>query len=138
MKILIRLLFLFVFLSFVSCKKIIETKQRDLLIDAMTNGQWLVHQYMEVTHDITAQFDGYHFQFEENGEVHGIKGTASTHGTWEGDINNYSITSQFPAATDPVKKLNGTWKLTDSDYDYVKAEMITPGGKNILHLRKKP
>lgn len=138
MKIFIRLSFLFLFIHFVSCKKAIEKKQQDLLIDAMTNGQWIVQQYIEVTNDITVEFDGYSFQFEENGGVSGMNGSLVMDGTWQGDIDNQSISSQFPTATDPVKKLNGIWKLTDSDWNYVKAEMYTPNGKNILQLRKKP
>lgn len=122
----------------VSCKKAIEDKQRDLLIDAMTNGQWLVQQYLEGTVDVSAEFSGFEFQFEENGAVHAVKSGSVQHGTWVGDINNYSITSNFPAADEPVKKLNGVWRLTDSDWNYVKAEMTTANGKNLLHLVKKP
>jgi hypothetical protein len=70
--------------------------------------------------------------------VHSIYGSSREHGTWSGDINTYSITSQFPTASDPLKRLNGTWKLTDSYWDFVKAEMNTVNGKNILHLKKKP
>jgi hypothetical protein len=138
MKNLLRLLFLLVISFSISCKKAIENKQRDLLVDAITNGHWEVQQYIEGTVDITYEFYGYSFQFEENGAVHGIYGSSIVHGTWTGDINTYSITSQFPTATDPLKRLNGTWKLTDSYWDFVKAEMNTVNGKNILHLKKKP
>ena len=109
-----------------------------MLIDAMTNGEWQVKQYIEGTVDITLQFYGYSFQFEEHGVVHAKYGGFVEHGTWAGDINNYSITSQFPTATDPLKKLNGVWKITDSYWNYVEAEMNTANGKNILHLLKKP
>jgi hypothetical protein len=125
-------------MAFFSCKKAIENKQRDILIDAITNGQWEVQQYIEGTVDITYQFYGYRFQFEENGAVHAMFGTVTDDGTWTGDINNYSITSQFPGVGDPLKKLNGTWKLTDSYWDFVEAEMNTANGKNILYLRKRP
>lgn len=124
--------------SFISCKKAIENKQRDLLIEAITNGEWQVHQYVEGTVDITVQFTGYSFQFEEKGAVYAKYSGSTVDGIWAGDINNYSINSQFPTAADPVKKLNGVWKLTDSYWDYVEAEMVTANGKNILHLRKKP
>lgn len=129
---------LFICVSSTSCKKAIENKQREILIDAITNGQWQVHQYIENSVDITNQFYNYSFQFEEHGAVHALyTGSVFADGTWTGDANNYTITSQFPTATDPVKKLNGTWKLTDSYWDYVEAEMNTAAGKNILHLIKK-
>jgi hypothetical protein len=120
-----------------SCKKAIENKQRDLLVDAITNGHWEVKQYIEGTVDITLDFTGYSFQFEESGAVHGLYGASVAHGTWHGDIHNRSITSEFPTAPDPLKKLNGTWRLMDSGWDFVKAELNTANGKNILHLRKK-
>lgn len=138
MKKLVRLLFVLTITCLFSCKKAVENKQRELLIDAITNGQWVVQQYIEGTVDITLEFYGHSFQFQENGSVHGMYGSSSVHGTWYGDINNYSIISEFPSATDPIKKLNGTWKLTDSYWDFVEAEMNTATGKNILHLRKKP
>ena len=138
MKNFLRLSFLLVVFFTASCKKAIEKKQRDLLVDAITNGHWEVHQYIEGTVDNTLDFSGYSFQFEESGAVHGIYGSSIIHGTWTGDINNYSITSQFPSAADPLKKLNGTWKITDSYWDFVKAETNTANGKNILHLKKKP
>lgn len=138
MKNFLCLSFLLIIIHSASCKKAIENKQKDLLIDAMTNGQWIVQQYIEVTNDITIQFNGYSFQFEANGAVHGIKDSIILDGTWQGDINNYSISSQFPTASDPVKKLNGVWKLTDSDWKNVKAEMHTSSGKNFLRLLKKP
>jgi hypothetical protein len=54
-----------------------------------------------------------------------------------GNVSDYTITSNFPSAADPVKKLNGVWKIKDSDWDYVKAEMTINGGTNVLTLRKK-
>ena len=138
MKNLFRLSLLLLTISFFSCKKAIENKQRDLLVEAITNGDWVVKQYFEGLTDITYQFNGYSFQFEEAGAVHANYFGIFDHGTWTGDMNTYSITSQFGGVGDPLKKLNGTWKLTDSYWDYVKAEMITATGKNFLHLIKKP
>lgn len=110
-----------------------------MLIDAITNGEWKVHQYLEGSIDITNQFYGYTFKFEELGTVQArYVGSPYADGTWVGDVNNYTITSNFPGISDPVNKLNGVWKLTDSYWDYVEAEMITATGKNILHLIKKP
>ena len=118
--------------------KAIENKQRDILIDAITNGEWQVHRFVEENVDITLQFYGYRFKFEEQGTVQARFFGSTSDGTWAGDVNKYTITSQFPGAADPLIKLNGVWKLTDSYWDYVEAEMVTSTGKNILHLIKKP
>jgi len=125
------------FLSF-SCKKAIEEKQKSIIMDAMTNGRWYVEQYKENITDVTGDFLGYEFQFYENGNVDGIKNTITKTGTWTTDISNYTISAVFPAdASDTLKRLNYTWKITDSYLDYVEAKTTTSGGDNILHLRKK-
>lgn len=135
MKIFISLLFIAV--SSLSCKKAIEKKTRDLLVDAITNGYWIVEQYVEKQADITTDFTGYDFKFNENGTVVGIYSGTNTNGTWSGNVTDYTITSDFPGSNDPLKKLNGVWKLVDSDWDFVKAEMTVGLEKNILKLRKK-
>lgn len=121
-----------------SCKKLIENKQRDVLLAIMTSGQWHVESYMEGAVSITDQFQGYNFKFNEDGSVTGDNGSGVVTGTWVGDVQNYSISSNFPSASDPVKKLNGTWIIKDSSSDYVAAEMTTNQGIMILHLRKNP
>ena len=121
-----------------SCQKAIEKKQQEVLIEAITNGTWYVEQYFEGASNITSVFLNYDFQFYENGTVTGTLSGASTSGTWAGDATNYSITSEFPAAGDPLKKLNGVWKIKDSYWDFVKAETTTSSGINVVHLRKKP
>jgi hypothetical protein len=121
-----------------SCKKAIEQQQKNIIIDAMTNGRWYVQLYTQNTTDITADFLGYEFQFYENGNVDGIKTPLTQSGTWGADISNYTITAAFPAAAnDTLKLLNYTWKITDSYLDYVEAKTTTGSGDNILHLRKK-
>lgn len=124
-------------LLFSSCEKLVEDTKKDLLLDIMTTGQWHVESYMEGANSITEQFDGYQFKFKDDGSVLGTKDLAVTQGTWAGDLTNYSIISNFPTAGDPLKKLNGTWKIKDSDLDYVAAEMKTTQFI-ILHLRKTP
>ena len=129
--------FLIILASSLSCKKLIEEKQRNAIMEAMTNGVWLVEQYLEHDVNITSEFLNYEFQFYENGTVTGNRGTEVANGTWVADTDKYSITSDFPAATNPIVKLNFTWYIKDTEWDYVKGETTTPAGKNILQLRKK-
>jgi hypothetical protein len=135
---LLILFLLFAALSFSGCKKAIEDKKEDLVMSAITDGTWIVEQFFENTNNISNDFLDYDFNFFKDGSVKGIKAGVITPGTWSGNASNYSITSNFPSASDPVQKLNGIWKITDSYWDYVEAEMTTPAGKNLLHLRKKP
>jgi hypothetical protein len=122
----------------ISCKKAVQQAQKNIIIDAMTNGRWFVEQYKENTNDVTGDFFGYEFQFYENGNVDGIKTPVTKSGTWSSDITTYTITASFPAsAGDTLRRLNYTWKITDSYLNYVEAKTTTSNGDNILHLRKK-
>ena len=121
-----------------SCKKALEDKKEDMLMSAITDGIWIVEQYFEGANNISSDFANYEFKFTNDGMVTGTKTPDVTSGTWSGNMTNYSITSNFPSASDPIQKLNGIWKITDSYWDYVEAEMSIASGKNILHLRKKP
>lgn len=124
--------------SLVSCKKAIENQQKNIIIQAMTNGRWYVELYTDTSTDVTAEFNGYEFQFYESGKVDGITAASTNSGTWAADVNTYSISASFPAnAGDTLRRLNYTWKITDSYLDYVEAKVTTAAGDNILHLRKK-
>ena len=134
----ILILFAGTLLLSVSCKKAVKEVQKNIIIDAMTNGRWFVEQYKENTIDVTGDFFGYEFQFYENGNVDGIKTPVTRSGTWSSDITAYTITASFPAtAGDTLRRLNYTWKITDSYLNYVEAKTTTSNGDNILHLRKK-
>ncbi|SEN75716.1 hypothetical protein [Niastella yeongjuensis] len=120
-----------------SCKKAIEKKVQDLVMDAITHGEWIVEQYFEGTNNLSSQFLDYRFKFNEDGTLTGTANSSSTDGTWKPNVTDYTITADFPTAVDPLKKLNGLWKIKDSDWDYVKAEMQTTDGTRLLILRKK-
>lgn len=127
----------FTLFLFGACKKAVEDQKRDLLVQAMTDGQWRVETFQEGSVSVTDEFTGYVFQFRANGTITGSKNDLPQEdGTWISDIQNLSITSNFPSASEPLKKLNGTWRIRDSQADYVVAEMSSSSGKNILHLRK--
>jgi len=127
----------FALLFNLSCKKALEKKAENMIMDAITNGEWIVEQYIESGNNISSQFLNYSFKFNSNGTVTGTINSTSANGTWAGNATDYTITAEFPSAGDPLKKLNGLWKMKDSYWDYVKAEMTTSSGMNVLTLRKK-
>lgn len=127
-----------IFLAGSSCKKYIEEKKKDVLIEAITSGAWYVEKYTEGQIDFTQNFAGYDFLFNENGTVAARYSTTSIPGTWTGNITTYQITSNFPSAGEPINRLNGTWVLINSTMTFVEAEMGVGPDKKILHLRQKP
>ena|SRR6476620_724397 len=120
-----------------SCNKIIEKKKEDIVIEAITNGRWFVKEYRAGTLYVTAEFDGYEFQFYSDGRVDGFLNTTVTNGTWTGDVNQMTITSNFPSVGQPLSRLNGLWKITDNSYTNVSAYNVNGVDTNFLELQKK-
>jgi hypothetical protein len=120
-----------------SCNKIIEKKKENIAMGAITDGRWVVKEYKAAGLYITSEFDGYEFQFYNDGKVQAILDTAVTNGTWTGDVNQLTITSNFAGASQPVSRLNGLWKITDNSYTYVKAYNLSGADTNFLDLQKK-
>jgi len=127
----------FALLISMSCKKAFEKKAQDMVMDAITNGEWIVEQYIEGSNNLSNQFLNYYFKFNSDGSLTGTINSSATSGTWVTNVSEYTIASNFPSAGDPLKKLNGVWKIKDSYWDFVKAEMATPDGTKLLRLRKK-
>jgi hypothetical protein len=124
-------------LLFFSCKKFIEQQQQNALVKIMTDGVWVVTGYLENDTNITSSFSGYVFQFKSDGTVTGTKEDSTVNGTWSGDINARTITSNFPSAGPPVNKLNSIWIITDSYPDSVAAKTTIDSNANILNLHKQ-
>jgi hypothetical protein len=120
-----------------SCNKIIEEKKKDVVVEAMTDGRWFVKEYKAGGLFVTAEFDGYEFQFFEDGKVQAILNTTITNGTWTGDVNQLTITSNFSGAQPPVSRLNGLWKITDNSWTNVSAYNLNGADTNFLQLQKK-
>jgi len=120
------------------CKKVIEKKAETAIMNAMTDGQWIITTFISNGTNITTDFSAYQFQYFSNYTVNAIKsGTVETTGNWEGDVNTMSIFANFPNATNPLLLLNGTWHVTDNSWTYVKATMTIGNETRTLRLDKQ-
>ena len=106
-------------------------------MDAVTNGVWIIELYSEDGITMTTLFNGYEFKFNDNETLTALRQGSATPGTWKTDVAQYSITTNFPGVPEPLSNLNAIWRLTDSDWTWVKSESSVSGIKKILHLRKK-
>ena len=136
MKPLLIAFFAFIPVTF-SCKKFVEKKKEDLVMQAITDGRWFVKDYKAGSLYVTAEFDGYEFQFYSDGKVDGFLNTSVTNGTWSGDVNQMTITSNFGSAGQPLSRLDGTLKITDNSYTDVLAYNVNGVDTNFLELQKK-
>jgi hypothetical protein len=129
-------LFLLFLGTFPSCKKFVQQQELNALVKVLTTGVWVVTNYSENGTNITAAFSGYSFQFKSDGTVTGVNGSTVVNGTWAGDINHQTITSDFPSAGTPIDKLNAVWKITDSYVDSVAANTSINSQTDYLSLKK--
>ena len=102
------------------CKKAIENKLQDAVIQAMTNGQWVVTSFTQNGNDITSSFTGYKFQYYSNKTVVAIKnGTVEKTGNWDGSATNMTTWANFTNATSPLSLINGTWQINNNSWTFI-------------------
>ncbi|RYY60721.1 MAG: hypothetical protein EOO05_08940 [Chitinophagaceae bacterium] len=124
-------------LALPSCKKAIEQKKENIIVSAMTSGQWKVTSFVQDGADMTSDFTGYAFKYYENRTVDAIySGTLVTTGTWAEDVNKLAIQATFNGATDPLLLINGNWKIDKTDWTYVEATLITGSSTRKMRLEK--
>lgn len=133
---------LMLLLMLTGCKKLIQQTQEqiaeDIIVNAMTDGQWVVTVYDDGT-DYLTEFTGYRFQFKSNRTVDAIKnGTTESTGSWQGDGYKREISADYPAsATSTLQRLDGLWKIVNNNWTWVKATQTINGKLTTLELRKQ-
>ena len=119
------------------CQKLKENIQEDMVIKAMTDGQWRVSSFFKASENKTADFSSYRFQFHSNKTVEAINnGNKEKTGTWDADPNTRTITSSFANATNVLMLLNGTWRITNNSWTFVEASQTVNGELYKLRLDK--
>src|SRR5258705_3843688 len=104
------------------CKRAIHDVAQNAILDAMTNGQWVITSFTSNGTDLTADFSAYKFQYFRNYNVDAIKnGIVENTGTWQADAAAMNISANFSNAVNPLQLINGTWHITDNSWTYVKA-----------------
>lgn len=120
-----------------SCQKAVLKAQENLLYDIITIGQWEVSKFDIGTTNILDQYAGYAFQFTRSGSVTAIKtGEANIAGTWAGNTETLSITSNFPVTINPLVRFNGVWLITKTTETTVQAYRVVGAETFYLGLKK--
>jgi hypothetical protein len=118
-------------------KEIVEEQQENLVVQAMTNGQWKVSSFIKGGSDVTADFSTYKFQFKNNNTVDAINnGNVEKTGTWTADANAQTITSGFANVGQPLDLLNGTFNIESTTWTSVNASQTVNGELRTLRLDK--
>ena len=126
-----------VLLALSSCKKFVESVQEDLVVKAMTDGQWRVTSFKRDNNDVTASFSSYTFQFRQDKSVEAISnGAVESRGTWNGNAEKKTIASSFTNAAVTLMLLNGTWQITNNSWTFVEATQTVNNEVRTLRLDK--
>jgi len=121
-----------------SCKEKIDDIQQDLVLQAMTNGQWAITSFMLNGNNITADFNGYRFQYYSNKTVDAIlNGNVQKTGNWDGSATTMSTWANFPNATHPLILINGTWHIDRNSWTYVEASQVNGSETKTMRLEKQ-
>lgn len=123
---------------FSGCKKSIEKAVQDAVIQAMTNGQWVITNFTQNGTDITSTFSGYKFQYFSNKTVDAIKnGTVEKTGNWDGSATTMTTWADFPNATLPLILINGTWLISNNSWTFVVASQTNGIDVKTMRLEKQ-
>ena len=104
------------------CKKAIENAQDDLVIRAMTDGEWIISSFTVNSTPITPDFSVYKFKYYSNRTVDAINnGSVEKTGTWDASSATMTTSSNFVGASHPLVLVNGSWSITRSGSRFVEA-----------------
>jgi hypothetical protein len=119
------------------CKKAIENRQEDLVLKAMTDGQWVITSFTQNGANITSDFSSYKFKYYSNKTVDAINnGTVEKTGSWDGNANTLTITANFTNATYPLTLINGGWHIDNNSWTFVVASQNAGAETKSLRLEK--
>jgi hypothetical protein len=119
------------------CKKTIESIQEDLIVKAMTDGEWKVTSFTQNGTDITSSFSAYKFKYYSNKTVDAINnGSVEKTGTWDGDAGTMTTWASFTNATTPLELINGSWHIDNNSWTFVVATQTNSGGTKTMRLDK--
>lgn len=127
-----------VLLLLAGCKKTADTVQEDLVIKAMTDGQWAITNFVHNGTTITSSFSNYKFKYYSNKTVDAINnGTVEKTGAWDGDAATMTTSANFNGAAYPLSLINGSWNIQNNGWTYVVATQTSGMETKTMRLDKQ-
>ena len=127
-----------IFASFLlpGCKKTIDKQKENIIMQAMTSGEWKITSFITGGTNQTAEFSGFSFRYYENRTVDAIRAGEVKTGTWQENVDKMDISANFPQASQPLPMVNGNWHIEQSSWTFVLASQTTPAGYCEMRLEK--
>ncbi|MEO6612366.1 MAG: hypothetical protein ABIT05_06495 [Chitinophagaceae bacterium] len=131
------LLFIGGILFLSGCTKTKEQIAEDLVVKAMTDGQWHITNFVNNGTNITADFTNYKFQYYSNRTVDAINnGSVEKTGTWNGDATAMTTYANFVSPAYPLNLINGTWHIDRNSWTFVEATQTVGTEIRVMKLEK--
>ena len=125
-------------LLFTGCKKAVEQAQEDLVLQAMTDGQWAITNFKDNGTNISADFSSYRFKYYSNKTVDAINnGTVEATGTWDGNATTMTTSANFSSAGYPLNLINGSWHIDNNSWTFVVASQVIGSETKNMRLDKQ-
>lgn len=129
--------FVFISIASSSCEKVVEQIQENVAYEIITNGRWGISRFDEGSTSLLSEYAPYDFQFYKGGVVIAyFNGNPDLNGTWLGKQETLAIESNFPGAVNPLKRLNGTWIISEASPNSVKSTRKEGSEVYTLWLKK--
>jgi hypothetical protein len=106
------LLILTTLFAFSSCKKDDNSSSTPGVVQIVTTGSWSITYFVESSENKTADFAGYTFSFNSNGQLTATLSGANTTGTWGWDDSSskFHITM---GSSKPLSDLTDDWLVLE-------------------------
>ena len=131
------ILFALLISSVTGCKKAIENIKEDMIRKIMTEGQWKISSFTEDGTELGADYADYAFKFNENETMDASSpGSLKASGSWRGDTDALTISTNFPGAANPLLRTNGTWKINSTTETTVNATQVGGSAARTMKLVK--
>ena len=122
---------------FASCKKTVDNVKEDLVVKAMTDGEWTLTKFTMNGVDITTDFSGYKFKYYSDKTVDAIKNNIlEKKGTWDGNSSSMTTWANFTGASYPLNLFNGSWHIDRNSWIYVEASQTIGTDTKTMRLDK--
>lgn len=121
-----------------ACKKKVEQIQQDLVIQAMTDGKWIITKFTNNGTTVTTDFANYSFKYYSNKTVDAIhSGAVEKTGTWDGNANTMTTSASFSNAAYPLDLINGSWHIDNNSWTFVEASQTNGSVTKTMRLDKQ-
>ena len=112
--------------------------QEDLVIKAMTDGQWVITSFTLNGSNITPDFAVYKFKYYSNKTVDALNnGTVEKTGNWDGNASAMTTWANFSGVAHPLSLINGTWNITRNSWTFVEARQTNGADTKTMRLDKQ-